>query len=234
MPSANGNIPVADHGRHTCAVKCLPQRYGTDVSFLPFGSADLIVAWRTSMADEPCYQRKTVKSTELQQSHVLNPGGGADPRIGERGQQPRICDRTARLGAGRGRFDAPLVPGCHQQRDRRGKDGDPFIGWGLGTATAPLRRDRHQALIDSARGNTHDGYDEYVRGAPQTGPRDGIIGANAPVSETTVENHTDLTAAELAPVYEELTGVDPVSRIGRMCCPMVWPRACHAVTAPKR
>jgi PE-PPE domain len=115
----------------------------------------------------------------------------------------------------------------------------------------------YQAFIDSAKGNTHEGYDPFTVGAPQTDPRQiRIVGPNGEVTLVTVyetnnpldyPNPTypgqtpqpgyevvqpggvvDLTVlslvlvrnpgrangglyARFAPVYEELTGVNPVT-----------------------
>ena len=115
----------------------------------------------------------------------------------------------------------------------------------------------YQSFIDSANGNTHDGYDPFAVGAPQTGPRQiAIVGENGEVTLVTVDETNDpldypsptypaagdppdyevvqpggvvdLTVlslvlvrnpgrangglyARFAPIYEELTGVDPVT-----------------------
>ena len=137
-----------------------------------------------------------------------------------------------------------------------------LIAYGDGAIAAGTA---YQAFIDSANGDTHEGYDPYVVGTPQTGPReialvdkDGnivkVIGYTQTVKTTTTNNPLtlpdvaypeqpgtppdyvvtqpggviDLTILSLilirnpgtpngglysrfAPIYEDLTGVDPVT-----------------------
>ena len=129
-----------------------------------------------------------------------------------------------------------------------------LIAYGDGAITAGQA---YQAFIDSAKGNTHEGYDPFTVGAPQTGPRQiRIVGPNGEVTLVTVYETNnpldypsptypaggtppdyevvqpggvvDLTVlslvlvrnpgrangglyARFAPVYEQLTGVNPVT-----------------------
>jgi hypothetical protein len=137
-----------------------------------------------------------------------------------------------------------------------------LIAYGDGAIAAGVA---YQAFIDSAKGDTHEGYDPYAIGTPQTGPREiALVDANGNVVKvigytqkvtTTVTNNPlsvpnieypgqpadapdyvvtqpggviDLTVlslilirnpgtpngglyARFAPIYQELTGIDPVT-----------------------
>ncbi|MFN3003919.1 PE-PPE domain-containing protein [Mycolicibacterium wolinskyi] len=129
-----------------------------------------------------------------------------------------------------------------------------LIAYGDGAIAAGTA---YRAFIDSVQGATHEGYDPYEVGAPQTGPRQiAIVGPNGQVTLVTVTTQNlptplptpqypqpgqppeyevtqpggviDVTVlslvlvrnpgrangglyARFAPIYEELTGVDPVS-----------------------
>lgn len=66
----------------------------------------------------------------------------------------------------------------------------------------------YQAFIDSAKGNTHDGYDPVVVGDPLTGPREiVIVGPNDSVSRETIETKTGLNAGQLAQWLANIPGI---------------------------